>query len=308
MDLRGIDLNLLLALDALLNERNVTRAAQRLSIGQSAMSASLARLRRHFDDRLLVLEGKALLPTPMAEALQPLVREAVRAVHTVFDRPRGFDASVDRRSFTVLASDYATLILLRPLIARLAQEAPLQRINVRPIQMDYVGQVRDGDADLFILPAELADPRLPYPHRHLFTDRYVLVADAGNKAVGAAVTREQFSDLPYIAFDAGPHPSFADSQLEALDVARRVEMTTQSLVIMPLLVVGTPLVALAHERLVLHLTDQVALKVVEPPVPLRPLRETLFWHARQTEDPGHLWLREQITEQATQLDVDAVPH
>jgi DNA-binding transcriptional LysR family regulator len=302
VDLRGVDLNLLLALDALLSERNVTRAAQRLSIGQSAMSAALGRLRRHFDDRLLVPDGRTLLATPVAEALQPLVREAVRAVHRVFDRPHGFDPAADRRSFTVLASDYATLVLLRPLIARLAHEAPLQRINVRPIQMDYIGQVRDGDADLFILPAELADPRVPFPHRHLFTDRYVLVADADNEAIGTTVTREQFSDLPYIAFDAGPHPSFADSQLEALEVTRRVEMTTQSLVIMPLLVVGTPLVALAHERLLHHVASQVALKVVEPPVPLRPLRETLFWHARQTDDPGHLWLREQLAAQAGQLD------
>jgi len=306
VDLRSIDLNLLVALDALLTERNVTRAAERLSIGQSAMSASLGRLRKHFDDRLLVQEGKTLLPTPTAEALQPLVRDAVRAVHTVFARPRGFDPTVDRRTFTVLASDYATLVLLRPLIARLAIEAPLQRITVTPVQTDYVGRTRSGEVDLFVLPAELVDPRLPFSHRHLFTDRYVLVADADNDAIGASVSREQFSTLPYIAFDGGPHPSFADSQLDALEVSRRVELSTHSLVVIPLLVVGTPLVALVHERLARHFARQVPLKIVESPVPLRPVSETLFWHTRQAEDPGHIWLRERIAEQAAELGISAV--
>jgi DNA-binding transcriptional LysR family regulator len=306
VDLRGIDLNLLLALDALLSERNVTRAAQRLSIGQPAMSASLGRLRRHFSDRLLVQEGRTLLATPMGEALQPLVREAVRAVHAVFDRPREFDPTVDRRTFTILASDYATLVLLRPVIARLATEAPLQRINVMPVQTDYVGLTRNGDIDFFILPAELVDPRIPFPHRHLFTDRYVLVADAANDAIGDTVTREQFSTLPYIAFNGGPHPSFADSQLDALEVARRVELSTQSLVVMPLLVVGTPLVTLAHERLARHFAAQVPLRVIEAPVPLRPVSETLFWHTRQAEDPGHRWLRELLAQQAAQLGIDGI--
>src|SRR6516165_692691 len=113
MGLGGVDLNLLLALDALLSERNVTRAAERLSVGQPAMSASLRRLRKHFGDPLLVREGRTLLPTPLAGTLAPLAREAVTALEAVFDRQRGFDPLVDSRSFTIMASDYVTVILLR---------------------------------------------------------------------------------------------------------------------------------------------------------------------------------------------------
>ncbi|MET0455777.1 MAG: LysR family transcriptional regulator [Mycobacterium sp.] len=301
MDLRSVDLNLLLALDALLEERNVTRAAERLSVGQSAMSSSLRRLRRHFGDRLLISDGKSLVPTPIAETLAPLVREAVRSADAVFGRSTGFDPMTDRRRFTIIASDYSVLILLRPLIAQLAETAPLQTINVEMMYGDYVEQIRSGDMDLGVLPAELMDPGTRLAHRYLFTDRYVLVADAENHSVGDHVTREQFAQLPYIAFDAGKHPSLADSQLDALQVERRIEMSAQSLAVLPLLVAGTQMVALAHERLARHIAAHIPLKILEPPVELRSLNETLYWSHRKTDDPAQRWLRDRLFEQASQL-------
>lgn len=302
MDLRSVDLNLLLALDALLDERNVTRAAERLSVGQSAMSSSLGRLRKHFGDRLLVQDGKSLVPTPVAESLAPLVREAVRSAEAVFGKSSDFNPATDRRSFKIVASDYSTLILLRPLIVELAEAAPLQTINVEMMYGDYVEQIRGGDADMGVLPVELMDPGLRLAHRHLFTDRYVLVADANNDAVGDVVTREQFATMPYIAFDAGQHPSIADAQLDALQVERRVEMSAQSLSVIPLLVAGTQMVALAHERLARHIAAYVPLKIVDPPVQLRTLNETLYWSHRQTDDPAKRWLRDRLGEQAAQLE------
>jgi DNA-binding transcriptional LysR family regulator len=302
MDLQSVDLNLLLALDALLDEHNVTRAAERLSVGQSAMSSSLGRLRKHFGDRLLVQDGKNLVPTPVAESLAPLVREAVRSAEAVFGKSSDFNPLTDRRSFTIVASDYSTLILLRPLIIELAEAAPLQTINVEMMYGDYVEQIRSGDADMGVLPVELMDPGLRLAHRHLFTDRYVLVADANNDAVGDVVTREQFATLPYIAFDAGRHPSIADAQLDALQVERRVEMSAQSLSVIPLLVAGTQMVALSHERLARHMATYIPLKLVDPPVQLRTLNETLYWSHRQTEDPATRWLRNCLAEHAAQLD------
>jgi DNA-binding transcriptional LysR family regulator len=302
MGLNSVDLNLLLALDALLSERNVTRAAQRLSLGQPAMSAALGRLRKHFDDPLLVREGKALVPTPAAAALAPLVREAVTAAEAVFGRPRGFDPTVDRRSFTIMASDYVTLILLRRLVSRLAEETPLQQVRVVPVQHDFAEHLRKGHADLLVLPTELAGSGFAFPHRHLFNDRFVLVADADNDAVGTAVTAEEFADLPYVAHSGGPMPSIADSQLEALGIPRRMEMSTESFVIAPFLITGTPFVALVHERLARQVADQTHLKVLEAPVPLRPISEAMFWNPRQTADPAHTWLRDLIAEHARELD------
>lgn len=306
MDLRGVDLNLLLALEALLRERNVTQAAKQLSVGQPAMSASLGRLRRHYGDQLLIRDGKALVPTPVAEALYPLAREALGAVDAVFNRAQGFNPAVDRRTFTVVASDYVTLLLLRPLVARLTTEAPLQRINVVPPQTDYIDQLRTGKVDLLVIPAEMMSPSITIPHRHLFTDRYVLVADAANDAVQPGLTTEQFSSHPYVAFSGGPHPSFADAQLDALGITRRVEMSTQSLVTIPFLVTDTPLIAFAHERLARHVAERIPLKILEPPFALRSIDETLYWNPRHSTDPAHAWLRTQIVNQATPLDIDHV--
>ncbi|MEV0184719.1 LysR family transcriptional regulator [Streptomyces sp. NPDC050625] len=301
MSLGGVDLNLLLALDALLGERNVTRAAERMSVGQPAMSASLARLRKHFGDPLLVREGRTLVPTPLALSLVPLVREAVTAAEAVFGRPRGFDPLADRRTFTIMASDYVTLILLRPLVARLAQEAPLQRVNVVPVLSDFAEQLHAGRVDLLVLPTELAGSRFTFPHRHLFNDRYVLVTDPDNDAVGSALTAQEFSRLPYVAYSGGPLPSIADAQLDSLGIPRKVEMSTQSFVVVPFLVSGTPFVSLVHERLARHVAGQTRLRILEAPVPLRPISEALFWSPRHTDDPAYAWLREQIAELAAEL-------
>jgi DNA-binding transcriptional LysR family regulator len=301
MTLTGVDLNLLMALEALLGERNVTRAAERLSVGQPAMSASLGRLRKHFGDPLLVREGRALVPTPLALSLLPVVREAVAAAEAVFGRPNDFDPLVDRRSHTIMASDYVTLILLRPLVARLAQDTPAQRVQVVPVQRDFPEQLSSGRIDMMIIPTNLADSRLGLPHRHLFNDRYVLIADAGNAAVGTVVSLEEFAQLPYVAYSGGPLRSIAESQLDDLGIVRRVEMSTQSFVIAPFLVTGTSFVSLVHERLARHLAALTNLKVLEPPTPLRPISEALFWSPRHTDDPAHSWLREQIAEQALLL-------
>ncbi|MDV9170743.1 LysR family transcriptional regulator [Streptomyces sp. W16] len=300
MGLDGVDLNLLLALDALLVERSVTRAAERMYVGQPAMSASLGRLRKHFDDPLLVREGRALVPTPLALSLAPLVREAVAASEAVFRRSRGFDPLADRRSFTIMASDYVTLILLRPLLAKLAEETPLQRVNVVPVRSDFGEQLRKGDIDLLVLPTEIAGS-LAVPHRHLFNDRYVLIADPDNDAVGATVDVDQFAQLPYVAYSAGPLPSIAESQLDSLGIARRAEVSTQNFVIVPFLVTGTRFVSLVHEKLARHFAGQVRLRVLEAPAPLRPISEALFWSPRNTHDPAHTWLRERISKLAADL-------
>src|ERR1700754_4132374 len=130
----SVDLNLLIALDALLSERNVTRAAERTSVGQPAMSASLARLRKHFDDQLLVRQGRQVMPTPLAESLVGPVREALAAVETVLVRSRAFAPRTDRAAFTIVAADYVTMVLLRPLFGAITDEAPYVRISVKPVE------------------------------------------------------------------------------------------------------------------------------------------------------------------------------
>ena len=152
VSLRGFDLNLFPALEALLEERNVTRAAERLSLGQPAMSAALARLRRHFDDPLLVRDGRVYQLSTFAQSLVEPVREAMAAVEAAATAIRAFDPATDTRSFTIATSDYAALVFLRPLLARLADDAPQIRLRLVPITVDMGDALRRGSLDLVILP------------------------------------------------------------------------------------------------------------------------------------------------------------
>ncbi|GAA0895960.1 LysR family transcriptional regulator [Pseudonocardia zijingensis] len=300
MALSGIDLNLLVALDALLTECNVTRAAERTLVGQPAMSASLARLRKHFDDPLLVREGRKLVPTPLAESLAAPVREAIVAIEAVLGSRAGFDPATDQRSFTIVASDYVTLVLLRPLFARLGVEAPGIGVNVVPLQPDFTDQLRRGQVDLLIIPTALVR-REEFPHVRLFSDRFVLAADRDNSDVGERVTAEEFARLPYLSYRVGPLQALGESELEEVGIERRIEVRTQSFVITPFLLTGTRLVSLVHERLAARVAEQARLRLLEPPVPLRPIVEAMYWNPRHTQDPAHSWLRSCITEIADDL-------
>jgi DNA-binding transcriptional LysR family regulator len=302
MPLGAIDLNLLVALDALLSERNVTRAAERTSIGQPAMSASLARLRKHFDDQLLVREGRQLRLTPLAESLLEPTRNALNAAQIVMDRSPGFDPTRDQRSFTMLASDYVSVVLLRSLLGLVAREAPGVRLNITPVRADYGDRLRKGYIDLFILPTETVGDRFSFPHKLLFTDRYVLAADKSNPVVNEQLTVEKFGELPYVGvFTGGTTQSIAETQLDSLGVQRRLEVSTQSFVVAPFLLAGTPLVSLVQERLARHVARAAKIRIVDPPVPLQPIHEALYWNPRNTDDPAHRWLREQIIALAAAL-------
>jgi len=299
MGLGGVDLNLLVALNALLTERNVTRAAERTSVGQPAMSASLARLRAHFGDPLLVREGRALMPTPMAESLVGPVREALAAAEAVMGRSREFDPTHDRRSFTIVASDYVTLVLLRPLLELLAKQAPRVQITVTPITAGYEDQLRRGQADLLILPREVVGEPARFPHMALFTDRYVLAVDRDNPLVGDHATADELAKLTYVAYSGGPLRSVAEIQLEELDIHRRIEVSTQGFVVAPFLLRGTQLATVLHEKLAELVCEAAQLRIVEPRVALRPIHEVAYWNPRQTDDPAHRWLRERMVELAS---------
>ena len=152
MSLSGVDLNLLVALDALLAERSVTRAASRLGLSQPGMSNTLARLRKLFGDPLLVREGLTLVPTPRAESLRQPVADALSLIQHALDNRPGFDPATDHATFTVSCSDYSLLMLIGPLVRRLAAAAPGLTIQVLPRASDAVRLLRDGEVDLVIEP------------------------------------------------------------------------------------------------------------------------------------------------------------
>jgi LysR family nod box-dependent transcriptional activator len=299
--LHQLDLNLLLPLDALLTERNVTRAAERLNLGQPGMSAALGRLRKVFDDPLLVRNGRGLELSPLGQALVDPVRDAMSALERMLTTRPHFDPASDARTFRVVASDYVTLVLLRPLLAHLYRDAPLVKVSVSPITTSYVTELERAAIDLLIMPKEVsAVVEDSFGHRTLYTDRYLCAVCRENREVGDSITREMLSELPYLTYNQNSLPAYVDVQLDGMHISRNVALTTQSFVMAPLLVPGTPMLAYVHERLTTRPEFEV-LRVFESPVPLLPITETMYWHPVFERDPGHRWLRERLSSLADNL-------
>jgi DNA-binding transcriptional LysR family regulator len=290
-----VDLNLLIALDALLAERNVTRAAARLRVGQPAMSASLGRLRRVFGDPLLVRSGRAFTLTPLAQSLAGPLQGVLADIENVLTLRPGFDPAADTRTFTVIGSDYVTFVLLRHLVPALHAEAPGITLRIRPLAAGP-GQALDrGEADALILPAEFDRALRRLPHQRLFEDGFVGVAWAGNTEIGDTVTPAEFSRIPQLANDPGQLGGLPETRLQRLGVHRNIEITTQTFVMGPLLVRGTRLLTIVHRRVALELAAAAEARIVGLPFELGTITQTMFWHPRMASDPGHQWLRDRIS-------------
>lgn len=303
MNLASVDLNLLVALDALLTERSVTRAADRLGLSQPGMSNTLARLRKLFGDPLLVREGLTLVPTPRAGSLRQPVQEALSLIqHALEDRP-GFDPASDHATFTVSCSDYSLLMLIGPLVRRLAAAAPGLTIQVLPRAPDAVRLLRDGEADLVIEPVEVM-PDVALPSMRLFADRWLCCVWEGTAEVGDRMTMETYVRLGHLVYSAvRGHPvSFVDTYLAQAKIPRRIEFTIESFLLAPFLLQGTDLVTLVPERAISHLGRMAAVRFLEPPLHLPSITEMLWWNPRHTTDPAHAWLRARIAEIAAELD------
>lgn len=298
-----LDLNLLLAFEALMVERSVTRAAGRMSVGQPAMSASLARLRTFFNDPLLVREGRSLVPTSRALELFASFEEALDLIDSALRTSHAFDPATAHRTFTIMASDYLLVVLLGPLLAELDTEAPNLRITIRPIAPDCAEQVNRSRVDLLIRPEESVGEILPARSTRLFDDQLVCAVDAANSEIGEHLTEEQFRTLPLVSYDDGTLvESSIERRFSELGIDRVITVGTESLVIQPLVVSGSRLMALIPERLGRYFGARLGIRLLAPPYPLAPVHQAMFWAPRADADPAHRWLRERVRRAAATLD------
>jgi DNA-binding transcriptional LysR family regulator len=301
MDLKDIDLNLLVALDILIAERSVTRAADRLCITQSAASATLARLRELFNDPLLVKQGRDLIATPVAQGLVAPVSQFLALVQSAFDRYRDFDPAKDRRTFSIVASDYATLLFLQPLMRTLSIEAPNIHLRIELADVNCVEQIRQLDNDLLIVPGDVLPDNGDFIVEPLFSDRYVCVVDADHPDIRSKITLQQFSALPYLATSFGTASSLVERQLDRLGISRNVEITTSGSTLAYFMLQGTRRISLLHEKLGKTVAKKLNLRLLEPPMRLNGSTESIVWMPHNRNDLGHQWLRERLMRHAVSL-------
>jgi LysR family nod box-dependent transcriptional activator len=297
MRLDRFDLNLLLVLDALLEERNVTRASARLHIGQSATSGALARLREYFDDELLVPVGRKFHLTPLAESLVEPVRDTLLRARATIARKPLFDPATEERRFVVCASDYVTTVMLAKAIARIEQLAPRIAIDVRSPARNVVEVFDRGTADLLVMPQQYVE-QIKHPHQTWFSDDQVCMVWSDSATAGKRLTFERYIAMGHVAVRFGDERSitFEEWFLPRYGKQRRVEVSVDNFSTLPLLVVGTQRIATLHRRLALHFASHLPLRLIEPPFEMPRLAETMCWPRYLDNDPAHVWFRRVLME------------
>ena len=301
MKLGSVDLNLLVVLDALLREKNVTRAAESLHLSQPATSTALARLRKVLGDELLHKNGRFMELTPRAEALIDPVREVLATIEQTIVAPPVFDPASDTRSFSITASDYVGVELVRPLVARLSGLATGLRMNTAPVSARYLTALQRDEVDVAILPDRIVgDGELPDCSRMpVLVDRFVGLVWAGHPRAGDRLTLDLLDSSPYLMYVAPEGaPSLVEEDLDTAGATRNIVATATGFLTVPFMLAGTELVGVVPERLARRVAAAADVRVLEPDMPLRELRQSAFWHSRRDRDHGHVWLRRQIDETA----------
>jgi LysR family nod box-dependent transcriptional activator len=300
VNLRQFDLNLLVALDVLLQERNVTRAAERLFLSQPAMSGMLSRLRHAFGDDLLVRVGRNLEPTEFAVGIAERVHECVVELEDLLEDTCPFIPESDRRAFRIGASDYAALLLCAPIVKRLVDGAPHMSVQFLRLDVTAGERLNVGEIDFAIFPEEI-DPVLP--SEPLFEDTWVCAAWSRHPSLADELTTEEFLRHPHMSFNiSGPgHLSVADEFLAREGLERRIVASTESFTAAPFLLQGTTMLTIVPRRLGERMQLAAEMRLFEMPFDVPPLREKLVWNPRFTSSPGHVWMREQIVEVASEL-------
>ena len=302
MRFKKLDLNLLVALDVLLKERSVSRAAEVLNLSPSAMSNSLGRLREYFDDELLVQIGRKMELTPRAEGLHPAVRDVLlRIDSTIADQPV-FDPSGSDRVFRILASDYTQIVLAPALLALAARAQSTVRFEFLPQVSAPHKQLERGEADLLIVPTGFMSP--DHPREVLYREGFVCMVWRDSPLARGELSFDRYVSAEHVVMQPGSGRSdaFEGWFLKRYGITRRVAVLTYSFVTLPALLVGTDRVATVHERIARRLVGAWPLEIRPTPMKIDPMEQAMQWHKFRTNDPGLSWLRGLMVEAAQHID------
>ena len=300
MRFKGLDLNLLVALDALLIERNVSAAGRRVFLSQPAMSAALARLRLHFEDELLVPIGRRMALTDFANSIAEPIHDLMLQIEATVGLGSRFDPETSQRTFTVALSDFVTEVIMTRVVAKVAELAPGVVLEIIPPRGGMAGEaIEDGETDLLIMAAPYVSSE--HPAELLYQEEHVVVGWRGNNRLSNPLSADTFFDLGHVVvrFGRNRQPTFAEAQIHRGERSRRVELVAPSFTAIPKLLVGTNRIAVMHRRLGEASAEMLPLVVLPLPFALPRLDVMIQHHTAKTGDGGIQWLKQIIHDCST---------
>jgi DNA-binding transcriptional LysR family regulator len=308
MNIQSIDLNLLVAFEALMEERNVTRAARRIGLSQPAMSNALTRLRRTFDDPLLVRTTSGMTPTQAAQALIETIHPALSRLREALDEKPSFKPSESNRTFHVLTNDYAEIVLLAPLIGKLRQIAGGISLRVHRPPNVFQAPSRTALSDSFDLAIGFFPDALSLDasvrSEVLFQEDNVCIASANHPSIQSRISIRQYAAATHAAvFYKSEGPGVIDTIFAQKGLTRHLGVLAPHFSSVPFIVAESDLVATVPRRLALRFSKQLKLQMLTLPFSIPSFRLSMLWHERVQSDPAHAWLREMVTETAKEADV-----
>jgi DNA-binding transcriptional LysR family regulator len=304
LNLASADLNLLVAFDALMAERSVTRAGQRIGLGQPGMSAALARLRVTFRDELFVrIPGKPMRPTARAISLHAPIAEILGRVSRVLDAGTAFDPATARASIRIATGDPASTLIAPPLLRLLSSKAPGISIQLLALdKRDAFDRLDRGDIDLVFASFSKVPKRIR--RERLFTDTYVCVVrrGRGRQAVRQAIDIETYVATPHILMTlAGDERGIVDDALAKLGRRRRVAVTVPNTYLIPRLVAETGMISHLPRLIAAEVLRGTDLVMLSPPVALPEWHIDMYWGAASASEPTAFWIRSQLSEIGQQI-------
>jgi DNA-binding transcriptional LysR family regulator len=301
----AFDLNLLVALDALLSEASVTKAAARIGVTQSAASHALSRLRKLTGDELLVRNRDGMVPTIRAEAMRAPLRRALDELTGTLSSPRAFDPKTARVRVFIGTSDYSELVLLPGVMARLVREAPGVEVRVLAVGREPASELATGKLDFVVMPLQAGDDSQGVRGRRLFRDRFVCVTRRGHPlARKKRMTVSAFTEAAHaLVAPWGTEGGYVDDALARLGLQRKVAIAVPHFLVAPHIVASSDLLLTMAERVAAVVARPLDLAVLSPPreLELAGFTNSLLWHERTHEDPARRWIRDVIVAEATVL-------
>ncbi len=293
MRFKRLDLNLLVALDVLLTERNVSRAAEKLFLSQSATSGALARLRDYFNDELLVQVGRKMVLTPRAVALAGKVRAALVQIDGTIIQPPEFDPATVQRTVRLIASDFITIAVLRKAVRTIAAEAPGLTLVIESPSEKPQEKIQRGEVDLVLMPEVFLSP--DHPSEPFFTDGYVAVVWQGSDKFGETLSQDQFNAAQHatVMFQ-NRNPSYESWFVKNAGFERRIAAVAGSFSELPFLIEGTDFLAMMHRSMADVFAKMMPLRIYPSPIAIPPLVECMQWHAYASADECLAWVRGHI--------------